>query len=159
MTTTGHVSLKAIQTSCTKKTLWLLHKPHYFKHKGCTTCTPCFYLMKWTPITNEQTKWYGVDFDLTICSNNGHPNYEPGEPLPGAVESLNNLSKIGKIIIFTARPWSDYHNIEKYCEHYNIPVRRIICGKPLFVCMIDDKNIEFNGDWKEVEYKVWKRSL
>lgn len=36
--------------------------------------------------------------------------------------------------------------------------RRIICGKPLFNCVVDDKNIEFNGNWKEVEYKIWKRN-
>ena len=101
----------------------------------------------------------GIDFDNTITDNSGFPNYTPTIPLSGAIESLNRLSEEGyKIIIYTARPWSDYHNIEKYCDKYGIPVRRIICGKPLFNCVIDDKNIEFSGDWKMVEFKVHNRN-
>src|SRR3990167_1318891 len=104
---------------------------------------------KWTPITNEEVKGLGVDFDDTMCSNSGHPDYTPREPLPGAVESLQALDKMGyKIWIFTARPWVDYKNIEEWCKHYGVPVRRIVCGKPFFKWIIDDKNIEFDGDWK-----------
>lgn len=104
-------------------------------------------------------RWIGVDWDKTVVDNSGYPDFIPTTPIEGAVETLNKLNDDGwKIIIFTARPWADYQNIEKYCEEYKIPVRRIICGKPLFVCMIDDKNIEFNGNWKEVGYKIWKRN-
>jgi len=115
--------------------------------------------MNWKPITKEQIKGIGVDFDDTIASNSGFPDFIPGEPLPGAVETLHKLVEQGyKIWIYTARPWTDYHNIEAYCEHYKIPARRIICGKPFFNCVVDDKNIEFDGDWKTVEYKIWKRN-
>lgn len=115
--------------------------------------------MNWTPITKEQIKGIGVDFDDTIASNTGFPDFIPREPLEGAVETLHKLTNQGyKIWIYTARPWTDYHNIEKYCEEYNIPARRIICGKPLFNCVVDDKNVEFNGNWNEVEYKIWKRN-
>lgn len=109
----------------------------------------------WTPLTEEDIVWQGVDFDKTIASNSGHPLYLPGEPLPGAVEALQELDRRGfKITIFTARAWTDYKNIEQYCEHYNIPVRRIICGKPLLKSMIDDKNIEFDGDWDKALNKA-----
>ena len=109
----------------------------------------------WAPLENTEIKWLGVDFDDTIAGNNGFPNFIPKEPLPGAVEALNKLNDAGyKITIFTARPWVDYQNIEKYCEHYNIPVRRIICGKPLFKWMIDDKNIEFKNSWEDVLGKI-----
>lgn len=112
-------------------------------------------MYNWTPLTNEEIKWIGVDWDDTIATNSGFPTFIPGEPLVGAVESLQKLNDEGyKITIFTARPWADYANLEKYCEHYNIPARRIICGKPLFKCIIDDKNLEFNGDWKKVLEKV-----
>ena len=112
-------------------------------------------MYNWTPITNDEIKWIGVDFDETIASNSGHPNYTPGEPLEGAVQSLLKLDQNGyKITIFTARPWVDYFNIEKWCEFYGIPVRRIICGKPLFKCMIDDKAIGFRGDWNSVLEEV-----
>jgi hypothetical protein len=109
----------------------------------------------WTPITNDEIKWVGVDFDETIANNSGYPDYIPAEPLKGAMESLLKLDQNGyKITIFTARPWVDYSNIEKYCEFYNIPARRIICGKPLFKCMIDDKGIGFRGDWDKTLEEV-----
>lgn len=105
-------------------------------------------MYNWTPIKNEEIKWIGIDWDDTVASNSGFPDFIPGEPLPGAVKALNKLNEMGyKITIFTARPWVDYQNIENYCEHYGIPVRRIICGKPLFKCIIDDKNVAFKGDW------------
>lgn len=102
----------------------------------------------WSPMTNEKIKWAGIDFDDTIASNSSFPDYIPGEPLPGAVDAIKTLSELGyKITIFTARPWFDYANIEAYCKHYGIPVRRIICGKPLLRFMIDDKAVAFNGNW------------
>jgi hypothetical protein len=103
----------------------------------------------WQPLASDGLRWLLVDFDLTIAGNSGHPDYLPSEPLEGAVESLKKLDKEGyKITIFTARAWSDYHNIENYCKHYGIPTRRIICGKPLAVCLIDDKAIGFLN-WKQ----------
>ena len=111
--------------------------------------------MNWKPIPNEEVKWLGVDFDKTIANTGGHPDYIPREPLPGAVEALKALDKKGyKIVIYTARHWADYINIEAYCKEYGIPVRRIICGKPLFKWIIDDKNIEFDGDWGKVTKKL-----
>ena len=111
--------------------------------------------MNWQPLNKDDVKWLGIDFDDTIASNSGYPSFTPGEPLPGAVLRITELDKRGyKIVIYTARHWSDYHNIEKYCEHYQIPVRRIICGKPLFKYIVDDKNIEFNRDWDEVVKKI-----
>lgn len=99
-------------------------------------------------MTSEKIKWAGIDFDDTIASNSSFPDYIPGAPLPGAVQAINDLASLGyKITIFTARPWFDYSNIEAYCKHYGIPVRRIICGKPLLRFMIDDKAVEFRGDW------------
>jgi hypothetical protein len=111
-------------------------------------------MYNWTPLTNEDIKWIGVDFDETIASNSGYPNYTPGLPLEGAVDAIKELSIKHKITIFTARPWSDYQNIEKYCEFYGIPTRRIICGKPLFKFMIDDKAIGFRNNWKEVVKEI-----
>lgn len=106
--------------------------------------------LTWGKISPEEIKWIGVDWDDCLFSNSGFPDYIPAEPLEGAVESLQYLDSVGyKIVIFTARHWADYQNIEKYCEYYKIPARRIICGKPLFKCIIDDKNIAFNGSWSK----------
>jgi len=100
---------------------------------------------KWEQIKDEEIKWVGVDFDLTIAHSSGFPNFIPTVPLPGCVEALQELDRRGyKITVHTARHWADYQNIERWCAHYKIPVRRIICGKPLFKWMIDDKNLAFD---------------
>ena len=104
----------------------------------------------WTPITSDEIKWALIDFDKTVANNTGFPNYFPLEPMSDAVEYLNKINDLGyKITIFTARPWADYSNLEKWCKHYKIPVRRIICGKPLGRFFIDDLAISYRGDWKE----------
>ncbi len=109
--------------------------------------------MDWKPL--DHLRWIGVDFDGTLAGNSGFPHYLPGGPLPGAVEAMQKIDAQGyQIVIFTARAWSEYHNIVAWCKEYNVPVRRIVCGKPLFLYMIDDKNIEFHGDWNHVLDKL-----
>lgn len=105
---------------------------------------------KWAPMEKDGLRWVGVDWDETIVENTGFPDFIPTHPIKGAVKSLQKLDEMGyKVIIFTARPWSDYQNIESYCIEHDIPARRIICGKPLFKCIIDDKNVAFNGNWEK----------
>ena len=100
-------------------------------------------------------RWIGVDWDGVVVYNSGAPNFVPTMNVPGAVDSLKRLDSMGyKIIIYTSRPWADYKPIEEWCTEHDIPARRIICGKPLFLKMIDDLNIEFNGDWEEVISKL-----
>lgn len=102
------------------------------------------------PIKDNELIWIGVDFDKTLANNTGYPNYELTEPMEGAIDAMYEIVKRGfKIIIVTARGYADYHKIEEWCEKYNVPVRRIICGKPLVRWMIDDRNVEFKGDWKK----------
>ena len=116
--------------------------------------------IKWNQI--KELKWIGCDFDDVVCTNSGFPNYIPQKLIPGAVEALQKLDRMGyKIVIYTARPWSDYENLERLCQENKIPVRRIICGKPLFKWIIDDKNIEFNPSvpgesWDGVVAKISK---
>ena len=113
--------------------------------------------MKWTPIKNEELKWIAVDFDETIASSSGFPDFIPGDPLHGAVDSLRELNRLGyKIMVYTARHWSDYKNIEEYCTFYGIPIKSIICGKPLLKCFVDDKNIAFSGDWEQALKDILK---
>lgn len=92
----------------------------------------------------------GIDFDNTISNTSGHPHYIPGEPLEGVKEAMLHLKNLGyNLVIHTARPWGDKENIREYCNWWELPVDDIICGKPLFLCMIDDKAIGFRGDWKQ----------
>lgn len=107
------------------------------------------------PLTSEELKWVGIDLDKTLAHNSGLPDFVLGEPINGAKEALEKIIEMGfKPIIYTARPYSDYNIIENWLDINKIPFRRIICGKVLLRFMIDDKNIEFNGNWGEVLTKI-----
>lgn len=99
---------------------------------------------------SKELKWIGVDLDGTL-STYIWPEPGIGAPLPGAVEAMKEIVKNGyKIVIYTARPWGHYESIEKWCKDNGIEASRIVCGKLLLKYMIDDKNIEFKGDWDKV---------
>lgn len=105
-------------------------------------------------ITNDDLKWILVDLDNTIANNSGLPDFKLLGPLGGAKQALDELAKKFKITIYTARAWSEYNIIEGWLDQHEIPHRRIICGKPLGRFIIDDKNIEFNGNWEETIKKI-----
>lgn len=97
--------------------------------------------MNWTQLPNDGLTWLAVDFDGTIASNSGYPDFIPDKPLEGVKEELQHLESQGyKIIIHTARPWADYHNIENFMLNHGLPFRRIVCGKLLAKYYIDDRN-------------------
>ena len=99
--------------------------------------------------------WVGVDLDDTLATNSGTPDFILGEPIEGAKAFMEELIARGyKPIIHTARHWGDYIIIEEWLNKHEIPFKRIICGKPLFYRMVDDKNIEFDGDWSNVLQKL-----
>ena len=99
--------------------------------------------------------WLGIDFDDVIAHNTGYPDFTPTEPLNGVREALDKLHFDGwKIKIYTARPWSDHRKVERYLKDHNIYFDDVICGKILVKWMIDDRNIEFKGDWKKVLKKI-----
>lgn len=109
-------------------------------------------------LSNVDLKWIGVDFD-NVMSYSIWPKAGIGPAIPGTSASLHKLVERGfKIMIWTARPWSDYENIERWCKDHDMPVRRIFCGKPLVRWFIDDKNIEFDPknpkEWDNVVNKV-----
>lgn len=111
--------------------------------------------MKYLPtIKDDELLWVGVDLDKTLAEGIW-PKEGIGKPIKGAREFLNKLVEKGfKITIFTSRPWSHHKCIEDWCSDNGMPVRRIICGKPLFRCTIDDRNIEFDGNFKKVLRKI-----
>ena len=97
----------------------------------------------------------GVDWDNTIFNTSGYPDYTPTTIIEGTKEALNEIVARGyKVVVYTARPWSDLYLLKHLIKEYNLPVDQIICGKPLFLYMIDDKNLEFHNNWKEVLNKI-----
>jgi len=106
---------------------------------------------EWRHLDTDELKWLAVDFDETLAKNSGYPDFTPGEPVEGAVEAMKKLNNLGwKIIIHTARHWSDYSGIENWLNFYKIPFRRIVCGKLMARYYIDDRAIGFRGDWNSV---------
>lgn len=105
-------------------------------------------------IPNDKLKWIGVDLDGTLAQFIW-PKPGIGEPMPGAVEAMQKIHESGdKIIIYTSRSWGEYCAIEDWCNDHKIPFSRISCGKPLFKYVIDDKNVEFHGNWEETLDKI-----
>lgn len=95
------------------------------------------------PPIRTELLWAAVDFDGTIAESHWtpeDPNYEIGEPIPGAYRKAWELHREGlKIIVHTARPWSDYERIESWLTHHGFPFKRIVCGKLLANIYIDDR--------------------
>lgn len=107
-------------------------------------------------ILEHEMKWIDVDLDNTLAKGIW-PKRGIGEPIQDAKESLDYLTENGyKIIIFTARPWSDYINVEKWLNDNEFKYSRIVCGKPLIRFSIDDRNIEFLS-WKKAIKKIKKK--
>jgi hypothetical protein len=107
------------------------------------------------PLTNDELLWVLVDFDNTICNNSGYPDFVPTEPIKGAREALQEIIDKGlKVLVYTARAWSDYSLIEEWLIKNEMPFKTIICGKPLGRVIIDDRAIGFNGDWADVLTKI-----
>lgn len=105
-------------------------------------------------LTKEELLWVGMDLDGTLADTKP-PHFELDKVVEGAREALERITAKGfKIVIYTARPWHDYNNVEDWLKENQIPFRRIICGKPLFKYMVDDRGINFNGNWDEVIGKI-----
>ncbi len=95
--------------------------------------------------TRTDLLWYGVDFDGTLARSMWQPGDDisiTGDPIWDNVAKLRQVHEAGyKIIIHTARPWSEYENLENWLTHYDIPFKEIQCGKPLYRYYVDDRAI------------------
>lgn len=98
---------------------------------------PCY------PPPRQNLLWAAVDFDGTLAEGiwtPENPTNVPGAPIRSSLDKLQYLVREGyKIVIHTARPWSDYEMIEYWLEHYGVPWNKIVCGKLLAHIYIDDR--------------------
>jgi phosphoglycolate phosphatase-like HAD superfamily hydrolase len=105
-----------------------------------------------------------VDFDNTIADDK-YP--EMGEPKDHVKEALQALKDKGYIVkIFSCRtnslndtsdPQTEKAKIEKYLNEHQIPFDEVYIGnegKPFARHYIDDKNIEFKDNWKEIINRI-----
>lgn len=105
-----------------------------------------------------QLNWLGIDFDDTIAHNTGYPEFAPTNPIIGTKEAIEKLRNDGwKIVIHTARAWSEYDRVKKYLKEHSIYFDKIICGKLLVQYYIDDRSIEFDGNWEKTLNKIRRK--
>lgn len=96
-------------------------------------------------------KTVAVDLDGTLTAYKGE--YRPGyidPPLPGAKEFLEALRLAGyRIAIYSTRVAPD---IRRWLHEHNLYqfVDEITQGKPLAVAYIDERAIQFRGDFEAV---------
>ncbi len=104
-----------------------------------------------------------VDLDGTILEYDGWKGHSHfGKPLPGAKEALQKLKEQGfLIIIWTTR--NNKEEIARYLREQGIPFDYINenpfgppdgSNKIYADYYVDDKAVEFRGDWQEVLRKV-----
>ena len=94
------------------------------------------------PLT-EELKWLAVDFDGTLARNTWsahNPTSELGSPIWENLYKLDLAVEAGyKIVIHTARPSTDYFDIEAWLIKYDVPFKFIQTGKILAALYIDDR--------------------
>jgi len=123
----------------------------YFENGKCT----------WSETPKPKT--IAVDLDGTILEYGGWKGHSRfGKPLPGAKEALQKLKERGfVIIIWTTR--DNKEEIARYLREQGIPFDYINenpygppDGSPKIYAdyYVDDKAIEFKGDWQEVLKKI-----
>ena len=89
----------------------------------------------------DAIKWYAVDFDDTLA-HQIWPEPGIGEPMEENIEKLMQIKKAGhEIIIHSARPWGDYHALERWLQEREIPYSGVVLGKLNARRYIDDKAI------------------
>jgi len=89
----------------------------------------------------EKLKWAAVDLDGTLAES-VWPHPGVGQPIKVNVVKVRELDRSGwKVIIHTSRSWEAYELIEAWLQTNDVPYSRIVCGKVLAACYIDDRAI------------------
>ena len=103
----------------------------------------------------ENLIWAAVDLDGTLAEGVWTPDnptseigkmkvYPSGKSAKDLVDELYEAGY--KVVVHTARGYTDYENIERWLRHNQIRFRHIICGKVLAAVYIDDRNKDINDE-------------
>lgn len=112
----------------------------------------------------SKQKYICVDLDGTIAHYKGWQGHDHfGDPIDGVQAALQRIQSAGfKIIIHTTRSNKDL--ISAYLNRHSIPFDYInenpdqpdgaIGGKPMAEAYIDDRAVQFNGDWQAAAHEA-----
>lgn len=95
-----------------------------------------------------------IDFDGVLNNYRGWCGEEElGSPRDGAALFMKVLSAKYDIVVFTCR---DVQRVREWLKKYNLlhMVQQVTTKKPLAVAYIDDRAINFDGDYLEVLEKL-----
>jgi hypothetical protein len=102
--------------------------------------------------TDDELRIALIDLDDTLAYGTWHPKQTKsviGEPIWDNIDKVMRLYLDGYTLrIYTARPWAEEGMILAWCNHHEIPISGVICGKPLCNVLIDDKALNASAvDW------------
>lgn len=88
-----------------------------------------------------------VDFDGALNEYDGYEEGDLGEPLTGSKEFIKELRKKYKVVILTSRP---KEQVIDWLNNNGFPSMKVTNRKVPAVAYIDDRAIQFNGNYKKV---------
>ena len=88
-----------------------------------------------------------VDFDGVLNEYDGYEEGDLGEPLTGSKEFIKELRKKYKVVILTSRP---KEQVIDWLNNNGFPSMKVTNRKVPAVAYIDDRAIQFNGNYKKV---------
>lgn len=88
-----------------------------------------------------------VDFDGVLNEYDGHEEEDLGEPLTGSKEFIKELRKKYKVVILTSR---QKEQVIDWLNNNGFPSMKVTNRKVPAVAYIDDRAIQFNGNYKKI---------
>lgn len=107
--------------------------------------------MKERTYTEKPIHAVAFDFDNTLCKSAFNPKtgkYDMGEPIDPVCNFATEQSWDNEVIIFTARPKSEWGQVRAWLDSQAVRYHRIV-KKPLARFYMDDRAMRPSDIWKE----------